>query len=75
MRHLLPSLLAPHPLQLIHDLVVHSLAEEEVLYPEFKNQIGTRCRDHALSEHKTLKDLLCDLDSMTISSPGFNVSA
>jgi len=29
-------------LQLIHDLVVHSLAEEEVLYPEFKNMMGSR---------------------------------
>jgi hemerythrin superfamily protein len=42
---------------LIHNLAVHSLAEEEVLYPEFKNTpgLGRRCRDHALSEHKTLK--------------------
>jgi hemerythrin superfamily protein len=59
---------------LIHDLVVHSLAEEEVLYPEFKNMMGSKCRDHALSEHKTLKNLLMDLDAMTISTPGFNVS-
>lgn len=54
--------------------MVHSLAEEEVLYPEFKNLMGSKCRDHALSEHKTLKNLLMDLDSMTIDSPGFNVS-
>lgn len=59
--------------QLIHDLVVHSLAEEEVMYPAFKHMMGTRCRDHALSEHKTLKNLLMDLDSMTIDSPGFKV--
>jgi hypothetical protein len=54
---------------------VHSLAEEEVLYPEFKNQMGSKCRDHALSEHKTLKNLLMDLDAMNIDSPGFNVRA
>lgn len=30
-----------------------------------------QCRDHALSEHKTLKNLLSDLDSMTVHSPGF----
>lgn len=29
-------------LQLIHDLVVHSLAEEEVLYPEFMNIMGSK---------------------------------
>lgn len=29
------------PLQIIHDLTVHSLAEEEVLYPEMKNYMGT----------------------------------
>ena len=29
-------------MQLIHDLVVHSLAEEEVLYPEFKNMMGSK---------------------------------
>eukprot|EP00879_Flechtneria_rotunda_P002297 GHRR01002490.1.p1 GENE.GHRR01002490.1~~GHRR01002490.1.p1 ORF type:complete len:242 (+),score=72.81 GHRR01002490.1:133-858(+) len=58
--------------QLIHDLVLHSIAEEEVLYPEFKNKMGTRARDHALSEHKTLKNLLSDLDSMKVTSPGFN---
>jgi len=32
-----------------------------------------QCRDHALSEHKTLKDFLVDLDGMTIDSPGFKV--
>eukprot|EP00882_Tetradesmus_deserticola_P020208 GHRQ01021787.1.p3 GENE.GHRQ01021787.1~~GHRQ01021787.1.p3 ORF type:complete len:147 (-),score=71.17 GHRQ01021787.1:860-1300(-) len=31
-----------------------------------------QCRDHALSEHKTLKDILSDIDAMTVSSPGFN---
>jgi hemerythrin superfamily protein len=29
-------------LQLIHDLTVHSLAEEEVLYPEMTKHMGTR---------------------------------
>ncbi|WIA33375.1 hypothetical protein OEZ86_006512 [Tetradesmus obliquus] len=58
--------------QLIHDLTVHSLAEEEVLYPEFTKHMGSRCRDHALSEHKTLKDILSDIDAMTVTSPGFN---
>lgn len=53
--------------------MVHSLAEEEVLYPEFKNMMGSKCRDHALSEHKTLKNLLMDLNAMTINSPGFKV--
>lgn len=53
--------------------MVHSLAEEEVLYPEFKNMMGSKCRDHALSEHMTLKNLLMDLDAMTIKSPGFKV--
>jgi hemerythrin superfamily protein len=28
--------------QLIHDLTVHSLAEEEVLYPEFKKHMGSK---------------------------------
>jgi hypothetical protein len=28
-------------------------------------------RDHALSEHKTLKDILSDIDAMTVTSPGF----
>jgi hypothetical protein len=27
-------------------------------------------RDHALSEHKTLKDILSDIDTMTVTSPG-----
>ncbi|KAF6261271.1 hypothetical protein COO60DRAFT_1699953 [Scenedesmus sp. NREL 46B-D3] len=58
--------------QLIHDLTVHSLAEEEVLYPEMTKHMGTKCRDHALSEHKTLKDILSDIDAMTVASPGFN---
>jgi hypothetical protein len=30
-----------------------------------------QCRDHALSEHKTLKDILSDIDAMTVNSPGF----
>lgn len=29
-------------------------------------------RDHALSEHTTLKHLLSDLDSMAVDHPGFN---
>jgi hypothetical protein len=28
-------------------------------------------RDHALSEHKTLKDILSDIDAMKVASPGF----
>lgn len=32
---------ALHLSQIIHDLTVHSLAEEEVLYPEMKNHMGT----------------------------------
>jgi hypothetical protein len=31
-----------------------------------------QCYDHALSEHKTLKDILSDIDAMTVTSPGFN---
>eukprot|EP00878_Enallax_costatus_P021745 GHUV01023036.1.p1 GENE.GHUV01023036.1~~GHUV01023036.1.p1 ORF type:complete len:187 (+),score=43.41 GHUV01023036.1:574-1134(+) len=58
--------------QIIHDLTVHSLAEEEVLYPAMTSVMGTETRDHALSEHKTMKDILSDLDAMTISTPGFN---
>lgn len=33
-------------LQLIHDLTVHSLAEEEVLYPEFTKHMGSRVRPY-----------------------------
>jgi hypothetical protein len=41
------------------------------------NQVTICCpqclqmRDHALSEHKTLKDILSDIDAMTVTSPGF----
>lgn len=34
--------------------------------------LTVQCRDHALSEHKTLKDILSDIDAMTVASPGFN---
>lgn len=32
---------------------------------------GMQARDHALSEHKTLKDIMSDLDSMTVHTPAF----
>eukprot|EP00877_Chromochloris_zofingiensis_P011922 jgi/Chrzof1/6984/Cz02g06160.t1 len=58
--------------QLIRDLTVHSIGEEEVLYPAMSEHMGTEVRDHALSEHKTLKNLASDLDSMKVDHPGFH---
>lgn len=51
-------------LQLIHDLVVHSLAEEEVLYPEFKNMMGSRVSPHG--------DRAALLYSQPTNGPGYS---
>lgn len=42
------------------------------LLPRTPAPLLLQCRDHALSEHKTLKDILSDIDAMTVTSPGFN---
>lgn len=31
----------------------------------------TQSRDHALSEHQTLKEVAADLDAMSVTHPGF----
>jgi len=52
--------------QIIRDLCIHSLAEEEAVYPAFRNHLGAGARDHALDEHTTLKQLLITLDGMKL---------
>ncbi|KIZ02650.1 putative hemerythrin-like protein [Monoraphidium neglectum] len=58
--------------QLVHDLAVHSLSEEEVLYPALKNACGNEMRNHVLDEHTTLKHILMDIDKMDADDPNFN---
>ncbi|GBF97560.1 hypothetical protein Rsub_10161 [Raphidocelis subcapitata] len=60
--------------KLVHDLSVHSLSEEEVLYPALKNAFGKdirRAGDHVLDEHTSLKKILLDIDRMSATDPGF----
>lgn len=55
---------------LIHDLTVHSLAEEEVLYPAARQHLGDHMPDHALDEHQSLKLLSGDLERLDPGKDG-----
>lgn len=58
--------------QLLRDLTLHSLAEEEVVYPEIKNKIDTETRDQALHEHTELKKIATKLDGMKVQDEGYD---
>lgn len=57
--------------QLTRDLTVHTIAEEQVLYPVVGDHFGENARNHAEDEHQSLKLLMSDLDSMRVGDDGF----
>jgi hemerythrin superfamily protein len=57
--------------QLLRDLTLHSLAEEEVVYPEINSKISTETRDRMLHEHTDLKKVATKLDGMKLGDEGY----
>jgi len=55
-------------------LSVHSVCEEQIVYPAFRKKIpgGDRIADQSIEEHQELKNDLYDLDKMDLSDPGFD---
>jgi len=52
--------------EVIRLLSIHSIKEEEVLYPAVKKAFGDEEYKHLLAEHMELKKVLSDLDSMKV---------
>jgi len=52
----------------IRELAVHSSKEEMVVYPAVRKFEGDEAADALTGDHKTLKELLSDLDSLTPAS-------
>ncbi|KXZ54860.1 hypothetical protein GPECTOR_4g932 [Gonium pectorale] len=57
---------------LIREIAMHSSAEEEVMYPEVRKRLGDEAADHLLGMegHQKLKDLLYEVNNMTIEKNG-----
>lgn len=57
--------------QLLRELMTHTYAEEEVLYPVVAELVDEHMRDHALDEHESLKLFAADLEGMKIGDAGY----
>jgi hemerythrin superfamily protein len=61
--------------QIRHSVMVHALAEEEILYPAMRNYMGMDGDSkvsEAYHEHQVIKDLLSDLETMDPLSDAFD---
>lgn len=57
--------------QMLREMMVHTLAEEAVLYPVVAEQVDEHMRDHAMDEHESLKLFTSDLDGMKLGDEGY----
>eukprot|EP01114_Cavostelium_apophysatum_P013886 TRINITY_DN3462_c0_g2_i2.p3 TRINITY_DN3462_c0_g2~~TRINITY_DN3462_c0_g2_i2.p3 ORF type:complete len:187 (-),score=61.05 TRINITY_DN3462_c0_g2_i2:24-584(-) len=59
---------------IIKNIVVHSAAEEQIVYPEYRSVMpeGNKIADHSLDEHQVVKNLLAELDKMKVTDAGYD---
>jgi hemerythrin superfamily protein len=60
--------------RMLRDLTLHSLAEEEVVYPEINNKLNSETRDRMLHEHTELKKVATKLDGMKLGDEGYEAN-
>ncbi|NEE01460.1 hemerythrin domain-containing protein [Phytoactinopolyspora halotolerans] len=59
--------------QVIAELVRHSVAEEQYLYPAFREHLddGDELADHEISEHSEIEETLKELESLDVTEERF----
>lgn len=59
----------------IAELVRHSVAEEQFMYPAVRKYVpgGDEMADHEIEEHAEAERVMKDLDEMDVSDPGFEI--
>eukprot|EP00877_Chromochloris_zofingiensis_P005950 jgi/Chrzof1/1608/Cz10g14130.t1 len=58
--------------EVIREITLHSLAEEEVVYPEIRKKMDAGTRDMLLDDHQGLKEVLVKLDGMKVGDEGYD---